>query len=128
CADLSRVVLPREIYPVSAGVTGRRACGGVMALRASAYVILSGNGIWYAMNLLSAGFFPGAATETAVQIGVFKLHDLLVATPIHLVISLRVGLLYGALLRLRPSRPIFLGGPAAPLMWCCPLLGVARSL
>ena len=122
--DFHRASLPLEIYPVSAGVKGGLAGGAVMALLAAVYGILSGNGIWYAMNLLSAGFFPGAATETAVQIGVFKLHDLLVAVPIHLVISLLVGLLYGAILPMLPSRPILLGGLVAPLMWSGLIYGI----
>src|SRR2546427_644964 len=81
----------------------------MMALLATLYSILSGNGIWYAMNLLSASFFPGAGAKTAAQIGVFKLHDFLVAVPIHLTISLLVGLLYGAMLPMFPRRPILLG-------------------
>jgi len=122
--DFHRALLPLEIYPVSAGVKGGLAGGGVMALLAAVYGILSGNGIWYAMNLLSAGFFPAAATKTAAQIGVFKLHDLLVAVPIHLVISLLVGLLYGAILPMLPSRPILLGGLVAPLMWSGLIYGI----
>src|SRR5207237_351617 len=81
------------------------------------YSILSGNGIWYAINLLAASFFPGAATRTAAQIGFFKLHDLLVAIPVHLTISLLVGLLYGAMLPMFPRRPILLGGFVAPALW-----------
>ena len=122
--DFHRASLPLDIYPVSAGVKGGLAGGAVMALLAAVYGILSGNGIWYAMNLLSAGFFPAAATKTAAQIGVFKLHDLLVAVPIHLVISLLVGLLYGAILPMLPSRPILLGGLVAPLMWSGLIYGI----
>src|SRR6266849_9887041 len=95
-----------------------------MALVAAAYGILCGNGIWYPMNLLSAGFFPGAATKTAEQIATFKLHDFLVAVPVHLVISLLVGLLYGAILPMLPSRPILLGGLVAPLMWSGLIYGI----
>jgi hypothetical protein len=92
--DFHRASLPLEIYPISAGLKGGLAGSVAMALLAAVYSVVSGNGIWYAMNLLAAGFFPGAATKTAEQIGTFKLHDLLVAVPIHLVISLLVGLLY----------------------------------
>src|SRR6266404_6544204 len=58
--DFHRASLPLEIYPVSAGVKGGLAGSVMMALLATLYSILSGNGIWYAMNLLSASFFPGA--------------------------------------------------------------------
>src|SRR6266478_9482735 len=50
-ADFHRALLPIEIYPISAGVKGGLAGGAVMALLAAVYSILSGNGIWYAMNL-----------------------------------------------------------------------------
>jgi hypothetical protein len=115
--DFTRASLPFEIYPISAGVKGGLAGSVVMALVAAAYGIVSGNGIWYPMNLLSAGFFPGAATKTAEQIATFKLHDFLVAVPVHLLISLLVGLLYGAILPMLPRRPVLLGGFVAPVLW-----------
>jgi len=69
------------------------------------------------MNLLVAGLFPGIATQTAGQIGMFNLQQFLVAVPIHLLISVLVGLLYGAMLPMAPRHPILLGGFAAPLLW-----------
>ncbi len=97
-----RSSLPLEIYPISAGVKGGLAGSVAMAAMAGAFGLLSGNGIWYAMNLLVAGLVPGAATETAGQMGIFNLQALLVAVPIHLLISLSVGLLYGAMLPMAP--------------------------
>jgi 4-amino-4-deoxy-L-arabinose transferase-like glycosyltransferase len=81
------------------------------------YGIVHGDGIWYAMNLLVAGAFPVMATETTKQLGTFNLNAFLVALPIHLVISLMVGLVYGAMLPMVPRRPILLGGFIAPLLW-----------
>ena len=112
-----RSTLPLEIYPIYAGVKGGLAGSVAMAGMAGAFGLLSGNGIWYAMNLLVAGLVPGMATETASQIGTFNLQAFLVAVPIHLLISLLVGLLYGAMLPMAPRRPILLGGLAAPLLW-----------
>jgi hypothetical protein len=115
--DLSRASLPVEIYPISAGVKGGLAGGVAMALLACLYGLLSGNGIWYPMNLLVAGFFPTMTTQTATEIGTFNLRELLVAVPIHLMISLLVGMLYGAMLPMASKRPVLLGGFAAPLLW-----------
>jgi hypothetical protein len=112
-----RAWLPLEIYPISAGIKGGLAGGAVIALLATLYGVFSGNGIWYAMNLLVAGLFPAMATETARQIGAFNLHEFLVAVPLHLLMSLMVGLLYGAMLPMVPRRPILLGGFIAPLLW-----------
>jgi hypothetical protein len=112
-----RAWLPLEIYPISAGIKGGLAGGAVIAFLAALYGVFSGNGIWYAMNLLVAGLFPAMATETATQVGAFNLHEFLVAVPIHLVISLLAGLLYGAMLPMVPRRPILLGGFVGPLLW-----------
>jgi hypothetical protein len=115
--ELSRASLPVEIYPISAGVKGGLAGSVVMALLAGAYGLFSGNGIWYPMNLLVAGLFPEMATQTASQIGAFHLRAFVAALPIHLMISILVGLLYGAMLPMSSKRPIVLGGFAAPLLW-----------
>ena len=114
---VSRMWVPVEIHPVSAGIKGGLAGGVVMSAVAALYGMLSGNGIWYPMNLLVAGLFPSMATQTARQIGTFHFNQFLVAVPIHLAISLLVGLLYGAMLPMLPRRPILLGGFAAPLLW-----------
>jgi len=114
---VARAWLPVEIYPISAGIKGGLTGGVAMAVLAAVFGIVSGNGIWYPMNLLVAGLFPAMATETASQIGMFNLYRFLVAVPIHLLISLMVGLLYGAMLPILPRRPILLGGFAAPLLW-----------
>src|SRR5580700_2053409 len=115
--EASRAWLPLETYPIAAGVKGGLAGGAVMAVLAAVYGLLSGNGIWYPMNLLVAGLFPPAATDTANHIGTFNLQQFLVAVPLHLMISLLVGLLYGVMLPIAPKRPILLGGIATPLLW-----------
>ncbi len=112
-----RAWLPLEIYPVSAGVKGGLAGSVVMAGLAMLYGLISQNGIWYPVNLLVAGFFPGAVNATTAQIAELRLSALLIAIPIHLITSLLVGLLYGAMLPMFPRRPILLGGLIAPIMW-----------
>jgi len=115
--EIPRAWLPLETYPVSAGVKGGLAGSVAMAVLAALYGLLSGNGIWYPMNLLVAGLFPPAAGDSAVQIGTFHLQQFLVAVPLHLLISLLVGLLYGVMLPIAPKRPILLGGLVTPLLW-----------
>ncbi len=121
--EIPRAWLPLETYPVSAGVRGGLAGGVAMAILAAVYGIVSGNGIWYPMNLLVAGLLPPAAGETASQIGAFDLQRLLLAIPLHLLISLLVGLLYGVMLPMAPKRPILLGGFVAPLLWTLLIYG-----
>ena len=121
---IPRAWLPIEIYPISAGIKGGLAGGAAMALLAGLYGIVSGNGVLYPMNLLVAGLFPAMATQTARQIGTFNLHQFLVAVPIHLLMSLLVGLLYGAMLPMLPRRPIVLGGVVTPLLWSGLIYGI----
>jgi hypothetical protein len=115
--EIPRAWLPLETYPISAGVKGGLAGGAAMAVLAAVYGLLSGNGIWYPMNLLVAGLFPPAAGDSAIQMGTFSLQQFLVAVPLHLIISLLVGLLYGVMLPMAPKRPILLGGVVTPLLW-----------
>jgi len=113
--ELLRARLPLEIYPISAGVKGGLAGGIAMAVLAVLYGIISGHGIWYPINLLSAGFFP--ARVTTEQIAAFHWDALIIATILHLICSSLVGLLYGAALPMFPRRPILLGGIIAPVLW-----------
>jgi hypothetical protein len=113
--ELHRARLPIEIYPISAGIKGGLAGSVAMAVLAVIYGIVSGHGMWYPINLLSAGFFP--ARTTIEQIAAFHLDALMVATVVHLLCSLLVGLLYGVALPMFPRNPILLGGVIAPVLW-----------
>jgi hypothetical protein len=114
---MRRAWLPVEIHPMSAGIKGGLAGSVAMALLAMMYGIASQNGIWYPINLLAAGFLPAAMTESTAQLSAFHLNVFLIAVVIHLITSLLVGLLYGAMLPMLPGRPIVLGGFIAPLLW-----------
>jgi hypothetical protein len=117
-----RARLPLEIYPISAGVKGGLAGSVAMAALAVLYGVVSGHGVWYPINLLSAGFFP--ARSAMQDIAAFHWDSLIVATIIHLLVSVLVGLLYGATLPMFPRRPILLGGVIAPILWS----GVIHSI
>jgi hypothetical protein len=112
-----RAWFPAETYPVSAGVKGGLAGGFAMALVAMLYGAVSGHGIWYPINLLSAGFFPRAVTATTAELSRFHASAFAVACVVHLLASVLVGLLYGAMLPMLPQRPILLAGIAAPVLW-----------
>ena len=122
--ESQRAWLPREIYPVSAGVKGGLAGSVAMAAVAMLYGVVSGTSIWYPINLLAAGFFPNAMHMTTSQLAAFHLRALLTAIAIHLITSLLVGLLYGAMLPVLARRPMLLGGFIAPVFWSGLLLSM----
>jgi hypothetical protein len=122
--ELKRAWLPLEIYPISAGIKGGLAGSVAMAVLAMLYGLLRQGSIWYPINLLAAGFFPAAVKATTAEIAAFHLSAFLIAIPIHLITSLLVGLLYGAMLPMLPRQPILLGGFIGPVLWS----GVIHSI
>jgi len=115
--EMHRARLPIEIYPVAAGIKGGLAGSVAMAVLASVYGILTHGSIWYPINLLAAVVYAQPLLLSMQMLTSFHLELLLVATALHLVTSLLVGLLYGVMLPMFPRRPILLGGLLAPIMW-----------
>ena len=115
--ELHRARLPIEIYPISAGIKGGLAGSVAMAALAALYGVLTHGSIWYPINLLAAVVYTQPLLLSIEHLTAFQPALLLVATALHLVTSLLVGLLYGVMLPMFPRRPILLGGFIAPLMW-----------
>jgi hypothetical protein len=115
--EVTRLRIPVEIYPVSAGIKGGLAGSVAMALLAAIYGILSQASIWYPINLLAAIVFAQSLQLSMDYLTSFHLVLFLVASLLHGVTSVLVGLLYGVLLPMFPRRPIVLGGVIAPLIW-----------
>jgi hypothetical protein len=115
--DLPRALLPLETYPVSAGIKGGLAGSVAMAALACLYGFLQQGSVWYPINLLAATVYTQSLQFGTESLNAFHLDSLLLATGIHLLTSLLVGLLYGAMLPMFPHRPILLGGIVAPIFW-----------
>src|ERR1700723_1201286 len=115
--DLPRALLPLETYPVSAGIKGGLAGSVAMAVLACLYGLLEHGSIWYPINLLAATAYTQSLQFQTESLNSFHLDSLFLATGIHLLTSLLVGLLYGAMLPMFPRRPILLGGVVAPMLW-----------
>jgi hypothetical protein len=115
--ELTRALLPLETYPVSAGIKGGLAGGVAMAVLACLYGFLRQGSIWYPINLLAATVYSQSLRFGTTSLSAFHLDSFSLAVVIHLITSLLVGLLYGAMLPMFPRRPIFLGGVVAPILW-----------
>jgi hypothetical protein len=112
-----RARLPIEIYPYSAGVKGGIVGGIAMAFLAMLYGVLFHGSVWYPINLLAAGTMASVASAGTGELSRFNATALVVATLIHGLGSLLVGLLYGVLLPMLPRRPVLFGGVVVPVLW-----------
>src|SRR6202023_741609 len=115
--ELSRPLLPLETYPASAGIKGGLAGSVAMAALACLYGLLKQGSIWYPINLLAATGYAQSLQFGTASLNAFHLGSFSLAFVIHLITSLLVGLLYGAMLPMFPRRPILLGGVIAPILW-----------
>jgi hypothetical protein len=116
-ADQLRAWLPVHTYPISAGVKGGLAGSVAMAALACAYGVLKAGSIWYPINLLAAVVYAPSEVPSASQLNSFHAGIFFIAVVLHLVTSILVGLLYGAMLPMFARRPIVLGGLIAPVLW-----------
>jgi hypothetical protein len=112
-----RAWLPVETYPISAGVKGGLAGSIAMAALACLYGLLKAGSIWYPINLLAAVVYAPSEVPSLSQFNSFHAGLFFLAVALHLVTSVLVGLLYGAMLPMFARHPIFLGGVIAPVLW-----------
>lgn len=115
--DLHRPLLPLETYPVSAGIKGGLAGSVAMAIFACLYGLIKQGSIWYPINLLAATAYAQSFVLGTGTLHRFHVTSFFIAAGIHLLTSVLVGLLYGAMLPMFPRRPILLGGIVAPILW-----------
>jgi hypothetical protein len=112
-----RKLLPLETFSVMAGVKGGIAGGIAMIVPAALFGLIRYHSVWYAVNLLAAGGFVSWGGESNEFLAQFHLQGLLAASAIHLLASVLIGLLYGALLPMFPRKPILTAGFIAPFFW-----------
>jgi len=112
-----RAWLPVQTYPISAGVKGGLAGSVAMAVIACAYGVLKVGSIWYPINLLAASVYAQSLKMGPGQLNSFHADSFLIALGMHALISILVGLLYGAMLPMFANRPIVLGGLVGPVLW-----------
>lgn len=123
-----RARLPMEVYPISAGIRGGVAGGVAMAVLAMLYGVLAHGSPWYPLNLLAAVAMPRLAAASHETLLAFNPGAFGLAIVIHGIVSLLVGLMYGALLPMLPWRPPLTGGIVAPLAWSALLAATLHAI
>jgi len=132
-APVARVALHHQIEPIPtysfiAGIEGGLAGGAAMAAPAVLFSWVKFHSFWYAINLLAAGGFVGWNDASDSFLGEFHLQGLVAAVGIHLIVSVLVGLLYGAMLPMFPRRRYLTAGVLAPVLWSGLAYGVMNSI
>ena len=112
-----RAQLPLQIYPYSAGIRGGLFGGAVIILLAIVHGLITQHSIWYTPNLLAATGSTTFAKMSVEQLREFHLWGAIVATVIHFVTCVLIGLLYGIALPMFPRHPIVMGGLLVPIFW-----------
>jgi hypothetical protein len=115
--DHLRAWLPVRTYSIWAGVKGGLAGSIAMAVLACTYGVLKAGSIWYPINLLAAGIYRESSRLGPDQLYSFHAGSFAIAFFLHGLVSILVGVLYGAMLPMFPRRPIVLGGLIAPALW-----------
>lgn len=126
--DQVRAWLPLHTHPISAGLKGGLAGGVAMAVLACAYGLLRAGSIWYPINLLAACAYSQSLKLGISQLNAFHLDSFAIALGLHALISIAVGLLYGAMLPMFAHRPIILGGLIGPVLWSALLYSILSLL
>ena len=109
--------VPAQVYPISAGLYGGLLGGLAMIPFAIAYGLLSGNGIWYPVNLIAATLIRTWQNASPPELAQFNLSGLVVGLALHILISIILGIAYEILLPTLPGRPQIWALVVGPLLW-----------
>lgn len=112
-----RLHLPSEIKPYSAGLRGGIVGAIAMAGVAMFFGQISQGSVWYPINLLAAAAIPRLATASVEELRQFSALGLIVATIIHGLTSIMVGMLYAVMLPMFPRKAFWWAGVTAPILW-----------
>jgi hypothetical protein len=115
--ETHRAQLPLQTFSVLSAVKGGIAGGIAMVIPAELYGIIRFHSVWYVVNLLGGAGVGAWVNPSAEELKHFHLGAFITANIIQGAVTLLVGLLYGAMLPMWPSRPILLGGIIAPALW-----------
>jgi hypothetical protein len=117
-----RFRVPEQVHPYSAGALGGIIGGAAMTIPALLYGLFSQHhSLWYPINLLVGMVLElprlpdGSLNIEYLQ--QFHFSYFVLATFIHVLLSVCLGLMYGVLLPMLPGRPLLFGGVVAPLLW-----------
>jgi hypothetical protein len=109
--------VPEMVHPYSAGAYGGLAGGLGMVPFAILYGLMSGNGIWYPVNLIAATIIRNWQSASPAQLAQFSVAGLVTGLAIHIAMSTLLGLSFASLLPTLPGTPLVWAFVVGPLLW-----------
>lgn len=115
-----------RLGPALAGLIGGLIGGGLMALPAFAWSLLTGHGIWYPVNLLAGMAIRGVDAAPLDQLERYNAEWFGAAVMIHAALSAVFGVVYAFALPRVPAipGPLAWGGLVLPLLWTAASYGL----
>lgn len=122
------LAVPAYVYPYTAGIIGGFLGGIAMTVPAVLYGVLSGDGVWYPVNLVAATVLRHMQAMSAQEIARFDLTALVVGLAIHLTLSTALGLVFAMLLPTLPGRPVVWAVLIGPSLWFTATLAILPQI
>ncbi len=109
--------VPAQVYPYTTGIAGGLLAGLAMIPVALIYGLISGNGVWYPVNLIAATLIRSWQHASLAQLMQFNLAGLVVGLALHLLVAVLLGLVFAILLPTFPGNPVAWAFIAGPVLW-----------
>jgi vacuolar-type H+-ATPase subunit I/STV1 len=116
-AEVGVPVASENLYSLRDGLVAGAVAGLAMTLTMAIWGAITGNGIWYPVNLIAATVLTDLQTAPTEQLQNFIPMAAVVGSIIHMVISLALGLIFNLLLPTLPSNPIIWALIIGPVLW-----------
>jgi hypothetical protein len=104
--DRRELGFPTHAFPYTAGLVGGALGGVAMVIPAVIYGFLSGDGVWYPVNLVAATLMREMQGMPHQQLVAINPSALVLGLAIHMTVASTIGLLFALLLPTLPGRPV----------------------
>lgn len=116
-AEVGVPVASENLYSLKDGLLAGAIAGIAMTITMAIWGAITGNGIWYPVNLIAATVLTDLQTAPLAELQSFMPMAALVGTLIHFIISVALGLVFDLLLPTLPGHPMIWALIIGPLLW-----------
>jgi hypothetical protein len=116
-AEVGVPVASENLYSLKDGLIAGAVAGLCMTITMALWGAVTGNGIWYPVNLIAATVMTDLQTAPLAELQSFMPVAVVVGTLIHFIISVALGLVFDLLLPTLPGHPMVWALIIGPLLW-----------